>query len=321
MAAARAGLEALASLNQSINRIKGKSTAWSQTHYGQLYDEFRLDPEALRATTDALAMGDEEARLAALRRCVRDFPHYTPGCMAALIACRRAGLLKPRAPRDGARALPLRHAQFWDAADPPADLEPYLRSWREHDPEIVYQRFDDASAQNELARMASHQALQAFRRAEQPAMRADIFRLAHLYAHGGAYADADDRCQTSLAPLRAQGAALVVYQEDLGSIGNNFLMASPKHPVIGKALAEAARAVEEGSADLLWLATGPGALTRALATHVFEDETDWRRRLDDILILDRAELLAHVAIHCHSGYKTTERHWSRSAFKRSARAG
>ena len=313
--AARASLQALAKLNRSLNQIKGKSTAYSQTHYGQIFDEFRLDAEALAETSRALKIDDDEARLGALRACVRAYPHYTPAAIAALVACRRAGLLAGAAMAEPkTSAISPSVAQFWDAAEPPADLDPYLRSWREQNPGFAYRRFDAQAAESEL----EGPALQAYRRAEQPAMRADIFRLAHLLRHGGVYADADDRCQTSLAPLRGSGASLVVYQEDLGSIGNNFQMATANHPVIAGALQDAARAVEEGSADLLWLSTGPGAMTRALAGYLFADEGGWRERLAGVRILDRSEMLAYVAIHCHAGYKTTEKHWSRTAFGRSA---
>ena len=76
---------------------------------------------------------------------------------------------------------------------------------------------------------------------------------------------ADDRCIAPIATLDPGGRALIVYQEDLGSIGNNFIGARPGHPVIQRALSNGAAAINRGDSDILWLSTGPGLLTRSFA--------------------------------------------------------
>ena len=150
-------------------------------------------------------------------------------------------------------------------------------------------------------------------------MKSDILRLAWLLRNGGVYSDADDRLQRSVAPLLESGAGLVLYQEDIGSVGNNFIAAAPGHPVLALALEQAVAAVNNGGKDLLWLATGPGLLTRCLGRYLAEDEGAWLARLRDIHVLDRHEMLSYSAIHCLSAYKHTEKHWSRTAFKRRER--
>src|SRR5271169_1825673 len=100
---------------------------------------------------------------------------------------------RPSPPSASRMPSPARIAQFWDAAELPRDLEPYVRSWSLHNPDLEHRRFDQTSAEEELAAMGLDGALRAFRRAAQPAMQADIFRLAWLYRRGGVYADADDR--------------------------------------------------------------------------------------------------------------------------------
>jgi tetratricopeptide (TPR) repeat protein len=312
-------LRALAQLDYSQNWLRGKSVSFSQTHYGQIYDEFRLDADALDATKLALSHQDTGARLKALRQAVRRFPDYTPASMALLVACRKCGLLS-LTPSPRAAEIPARIAQFWDAPDLPSDLREYCGSWLLHNPNFGYERFDSAAVRAALRRARFPDAIRAFRLAEQPAMQADIFRLAHLVEHGGVYADADDCCRASLSPLLNSGASLVLYQEDLGTVGNNFIAAKPRHPVLEMALAHVKQSLNAGAKELLWLSSGPGALTRALCAYFVADEAKWRERLSEILILDRHEMLATVSIHCLASYKATERHWSRTAFQRPASA-
>ena len=310
-------LRDLARLNHAINRIKGNSVSVSQSHYGQLHDEFRLDPEALADVREAL-MAPMEERLSRLRAAIRAYPDYTAASIAFLVACRQAGLFDNRAAAT-AKPIPRRIAQFWDSAELPEDIAGYCRTWSGMDPAFDYRRLDEASAQNFLKAIGDAAAFRAFQRAEEPAMKSDILRLAWLLRNGGVYSDADDRLQRSVAPLLESGAGLVLYQEDIGSVGNNFIAAAPGHPVLALALEQAVAAVNNGGKDLLWLATGPGLLTRCLGRYLAEDEGAWLARLRDIHVLDRHEMLSYSAIHCLSAYKHTEKHWSRTAFKRRER--
>ena len=302
---------ALARLNRGVNRLKGVSASPSQTHYGQLFDEFRLDRNACARTREALDMGGDE-KIDALRAIVREFPDYTPGAIALLVALRQSGAFR-REFLAGVACIPMALAQFWDDAVLPADLETYVASWRRHTPDLAHRRLDAREARAFLREIGRVDALRAFDRAAEPAMKADIFRLGWLYHHGGVYADCDDRCQAELSPLLRDGAELVLYQEDLGSTGNNFLACAPRHPLVGAAFDAAVRAVNQGKTEILWLATGPGLLTRMLGQWL-ADAQDWREKLSRIRVLDRHELLAFVAIHCAASYKRTERHWSRTAF-------
>ena len=60
--------------------------------------------------------------------------------------------------------------------------------------------------------------------------------------------------------LQVEAPTLVVHQEDYGSIGNNFIAATPDHPVLIRALEMATIAIKRGDTDLVWLSTGPGLL-------------------------------------------------------------
>jgi mannosyltransferase OCH1-like enzyme len=145
----------------------------------------------------------------------------------------------------------------------------------------------------------------------EPARKADIFRLAVLAAAGGVYADADEKCLQAVDFIVPGMAELVMYQEDHGTLGNNFMAARPGQLVVLRALEMAVTAVNRGDADIVWLATGPGLLTRA-----FGQVVTTQGELAGVVVLDRRALFQAVAIHCAAGYKRTDKHWSNTAFAR-----
>ena len=105
---------------------------------------------------------------------------------------------------------------------------------------------------------------------------------------------------------------LLLYQEDWGMAGNNFIGAKPNHPVIGAALRGAVEALNRGDNEMVWLMTGPGLLTRSLATFLAADVT---QGLSKVMLMERYELYRSVAIHCATSYKYTTKHWSRTTFR------
>jgi mannosyltransferase OCH1-like enzyme len=189
-----------------------------------------------------------------------------------------------------------------------------MQSWREHNPGHGYVRFDHASAQGFLRARCTPEVLRAYQRAREPAMKADVFRLAYLFAEGGIYADADDRCLRPLAGLLPPQVGFVACQEHFGTLGNNFLAAAPLHPVLGLALELAVQAVNRGDNDMMWLSTGPGLMTRAFAATLAMSALLPAAWLDRTRILALPELEPFVATHCELGYKHSARHWLRATF-------
>jgi tetratricopeptide (TPR) repeat protein len=319
LTAAQENLRRLNRVKAAQLELKGASTKTSQTHIGQLIDEFRCEPAGLARLLEIKRMAVPD-RLDALVSIVRDYPDYTAAAMFLLIELRLRNVLKPSPTVDVARpAIPRRTAQFWDAEELPPDIERLARSWREQNPDMDYVRFSEPLARDYLLRV-DPQALRAFERARQPAMKADLFRLAYLHHDGGFYIDADDRCVAPLSTIDWHKYNLVLYQEDLGSIGNNFIAAAPHHPVIADALEQAVQAVDRGDVEMLWLSTGPGLISRTMAQHLVKPATGIAEALRGTLILERHELLAVASIHCRISYKLTAKHWSHTTFSRSRRA-
>ena len=284
--------------------------AWkpSQTHVGQILDEYRLDAGALARLRAAAGAADA---VAALQDLVREKPDYTPAAIALLVALRRNGALARRAaPRGGEAPIPRRISQYWDSGIPP-DIERLCEEWRTRNPDFAYRRYTSATARRRLEEIGPPGAREAFDRAVEPAMKADLLRLALLHNEGGFYIDADDRGLQRLADIDPGDCDLVLYQEDFGTVGNNFIGAVPRHPVISAALQAAMEAILRGDSDLLWLATGPGLLTRRLAGYLAGGG-----RSDRLRVFDRHELHRAIAMHCASSYKQAGRHWVQQYFGR-----
>lgn len=308
---ARSHLQKGMQLNAAASRARGESLNPSQHHTGQLIDEFGLDREVMGELQAARSLAMPE-RIAALKGIVPRYPDSTAAATMLLLDLQRSGLIAGSSAGD-APAIPRRVAQFWDRPDPPADIRSLMASWN-GGTGWDYHLFDERTAEAFLKRNAGRDVARAFRRASHAAQRADIFRLAWLAREGGLYADADDRRLADFADLVPAGVGFVAYQENYGSIGNNFLAAVPDHPVIVRALSLATTAINRGDKDFVWLSTGPGLITRAMAQVLSEDDRD--AILGGILVRELHDMRRLVEIHCPVDYKSTRAHWSRAVFAR-----
>jgi tetratricopeptide (TPR) repeat protein len=309
--AAQRHLEASVRYSSSHRVLQQGSWKPSQTHIGQMLDEYRIDAEALGRLHRALAHPDPAD---ALSQMLIAYPDYTPAAISLFIALRQTGRLASldSIGRKGGSLIPVTIAQYWDV-DIPADVKALCEGWRAAHPAFSYVRFSKADARRFLVAKGLLDALAAFDRAVEPAMQADIFRLAYLFCEGGYYIDADDRCIAPIPTLDPGDRDLILYQEDFGTVGNNFIGVRPRHPAIGSALESAVKAVNRGDADMVWLATGPALLTRSLAVYLSENLAD---RLPRTLIVERHELYRVAAVHTITAYKHSKKHWTRTTFNR-----
>ena len=315
---AREQLQQVARLDRPTVLLQGRSTNVSQTLPGQILDEYALDTATLEEMQDICKLPPAE-RITPLRNLVRRVPDHTPAAITWLIALRQANRLPampPVTPEGNLRPIPRSIVQYWDSPQPPADLRILMQSWRDVNPDFEYKLFDDEAAQDFLCLYAP-EVLRAYRRAEEKTQKADIFRLAWLFARGGYYVDADDRCLGAIDTVIPSWVALALYQEDYCTIGNNFIGSAPQHSVIGRALDLAVEAVNRGDRDLLWFSTGPGLLTRALSQVIANSSLDYSIWLEGLVVLGRTQINRATSFHCMTSYKHTARHWNRSVFRKS----
>ena len=284
----------------------------SQTHLGQILDEFALGTDVIGEIRDAqLATGIH--RVQTFGNIAATQPDSTLASVMFLIAARQADLLRGEH-LPGSSPIPRTLVQYWDTPNVPPDIIELMSSWREIYTDLDYKLFNDDTAKSFLKDRCTIHVSEAYARSDHPAQKSDLFRLAWLFAYGGYYVDADDRCIGRIDGQVPSHSELIVYQEEYGTIGNNFIAAVPQHPVIGRALEAAAAAINRGDRDVVWLSTGPGLLTRALVQSLTDRSQSLNSWLDRITILDRWAMSKFMNAHCASMYKRTDRHWSRLLF-------
>jgi mannosyltransferase OCH1-like enzyme len=126
----------------------------------------------------------------------------------------------------------------------------------------------------------------------------------------------DDRCLRPLSAFMPGGIEACFWQENLRSIGNNFMAAVPGHPIIRRALGIAITSFNRGDRDKVWMLTGPGLLSRAFSMEMAEAGQNWRAWLRKIAVLDEYDLARSVSLHCRTAHKRVGQHWSDKAFSR-----
>ena len=263
---------------------------------------------------------DGWGRIAGLLEIVRRNPGSTAAALGILIALRQTGAFSrtvapPTTSNERQRPLiPRAICQYWDGVEPPTDIRGMIDGWITAHPDHRHTLYNDTTALQFLRDHGVADVPKAFLKTRDRAQRADLFRMAYLYARGGIYIDADDRCRGALDQVIKPGDALVVFQEDYGSIANNFIAVAPAHPMIKRALTQATEAILRGDRDIVWLSTGPGMFSRAIATELAEPATPIDRVLQNVTVLDRHVVRRTLVPYCQASYKRTVRHWQNTAF-------
>jgi tetratricopeptide (TPR) repeat protein len=312
-------LEAWTQLTTPADIARIRAPHVSQSHMGQVYDEFTLNRRLIDNLVDLRKLPPKD-RIAPLQALLRRNADHSAVAIQLVIAMREAKLLDLAPTGDAPEApvvIPKVITQYWDDPEPPEDVQLLMDSWRLKHNDFRHQRFDDASAKAFLAQTYAPDVLRAYQRAGIPAEKADLFRLAYLFANGGIYVDADDRCLSPISTVLPAHVTLAVYQEDyalgglaVGTLGNNFLAAAPQNAVIGRALELATEALNRGDTDMVWLKTGPALITRAFAEVASRTPLRLSTWLKNVAVLERNQLSRLSAIHCFTAYKKTTRHWS-----------
>ena len=278
-----------------------------------LVREYRVNPSAqqlLRESEDE----SPAKRVAAIAQVLREEPNHFGAAHQLLLCLRQANAFAcQNAPKAGAtRAsspIPRKIVQFWDQPEIPADILQGMLSWPQQCLGFEHQIFNDASAHAFIKRTCDKTVAKAYRQAHHPAMRADLFRLAYLAVEGGIYADADDICRRSIGDLLSPDRDLLMMQEDLGSVGNNFICARPDHPFIGALLKQAVDNVLRRQGDIIWFLTGPGAVTQRFCLY-FLDALAAGKLPNGVHLMDFYVLQQRVSMHLPRAYKRGALHWT-----------
>jgi hypothetical protein len=303
--AASEEIEILDALREAGGRRRQRGSAGSESFLGSVVNEYRIDND-VRAQLRALPH-QAAARVEPLLALCRLYPDNSLLAGALVDALSSSGSLAASGASQsaGAPAIPARLMQYWEQASPPDDLQTLMDSWDVADFGQSYERFHDATARRFLAKNCDQQAVFAYHRGATGSVRSDLFRLGWLAVEGGVHADVFDGCIGPIAPLLPTGAELVLYRGDLGLLSNGFMAAKPGHPVLTAAFDQATASINRGDRDMLWLAMGPGLMTRCFAQYLAEDPGVLADRLARVRIWSRQEIFGSVALHCLADWKST----------------
>jgi hypothetical protein len=190
-------------------------------------------------------------------------------------------------------ATPKRIVQFWDSlSELPQDVKECMDSWRILERSgFEFQVFDEMSARQFIKTHLGSRFEKAFDKCYHPSMKSDYFRYSYIFIEGGFYIDADDVYhggtidhlftdgRLKLQPFCYDITTNQMVQPSfflrpgaykLGWVfyfNTTPLIASPKHPIVERALLNATISLEQeaiGELPEVQATTGPGNLTRSI---------------------------------------------------------
>lgn len=125
--------------------------------------------------------------------------------------------------------------QTWKTQDVPESLKHHYNSWATSNPQLERRLVDDQDMQAFILEHFGEERYRLFMLLPQPIMRADLWRLAVVYVHGGYYADLDMYAGTSLNNI-IDPSVDAVFMREINNISNYFFGAVAGHPVLKMAL-------------------------------------------------------------------------------------
>ena len=272
--------------------------------------EIKLNPYANKRLTKSIDLPLVN-RISYVGKILRDEPNHLGSAVCFLSLLSQAGKLQQglNLPRgEVATIIPRNIVQFWNEKDIPLPVMKIMQSWKDTNPLFHYQIFDDQSAEEFLEKHFSSDAVKAFKMANHPAMRADLFRLAYLYECGGIYSDVDDLCINPIDRFIDAGLDLIMMQEPTGTIANNFLAVNSKHPFIQFALTNIVNNIIN-KAGGIWFVSGPGALTLCFC-EMYISYLERGQIPPGVGIKHSQNLRQYVAQHLSVVYKKSKNGWS-----------
>jgi len=233
---------------------------------------------------------------------------------------------------------PMTIMQFWDTAEPPADVVVFMDKWSALYPGR-YHRFCAASAGEFIEAHFDEDVAAAFGKCWHPAMQADFFRLCYLYRNGGAYIDADEEPRGLLPEFDLAGSPFLALRPFIHVIENGEktgltpaayresqaihpnaevyfnnapILCSPRNPIVYLALVRATSLLLSGRAQTLSIhdSTGPTTLSLAVVIHFLICGASGRKPVD-VMSIDW-DLYARVGTQDELAYKRDGRDWRKA---------
>jgi hypothetical protein len=121
--------------------------------------------------------------------------------------------------------------QTWKTKTLPASVESQANSWKTSNTQLKINLMNDAECSDFVLEHFGEQVRFLYNSLPQPIMRADFWRIAVVYIHGGYYSDLDIVCNQNIDQFIDPGVD-AVFMREVNNISNYFFGAIPKHPVL-----------------------------------------------------------------------------------------
>jgi hypothetical protein len=116
---------------------------------------------------------------------------------------------------------------------PPENSKPIVDSWINLNPDYTWMFMDDSRCNRFIQDNFSKDFVDMYNSLPIPVMKADVWRVAVVYAYGGIYSDMDCRCLKPISTwLNPDDELIVGVEVDNGSLLNYVFAAKPKHPAL-----------------------------------------------------------------------------------------
>lgn len=195
--------------------------------------------------------------------------------------------------------------QYWDTADPPAEVARWIEGVRRDNPDLEHELFDRRSAGEFISRHFGERERRAFDVCAVPAMQSDYFRLCALLRFGGVYLDADFQSKAPLSSLLQQApkAMMLVWENEM--VNGLMMFREAGNAFVAACLTLATDNIEarrfngtDGGFQRfnVRLATGPGLMNAiwALVDEALPQPVLGRMRQGLVRKWDAPELLEHA---------------------------
>lgn len=125
--------------------------------------------------------------------------------------------------------------QTWKTSSVPDSVKPQFDTWRTSNPHLDFKFHSDSECSSFILEHFGEKIYNLFNALPQPIMRADFWRVAVVYVHGGYYADLDLACNSQLDSI-LPGTTDACFMIERDNVANFFFGATPKHPALALAL-------------------------------------------------------------------------------------
>lgn len=125
--------------------------------------------------------------------------------------------------------------QTWRTKSVPESVKQFAESWTLSNPQLKIKLYNDQECSDFILEHFGAAVHELYLALPQPIMRADFWRIAVIYVHGGYYADLDVDCLVHLDNF-VDPDTNAVFVEERNNVANFFFGAAPKHPVLKNVL-------------------------------------------------------------------------------------